>query len=174
MVNQKKQDDEQRLKFSDFIRCFSEVEWPAILTEESYRNFSDHNKPIPQLLLDAFVNPFEEVDEHTEFIPCLTWKVTDKVTAIIYWKASLLQYQYVLATYDENGLQLDNQTIAGAVYSDRKIIRKVSTIISDNNIQVVEGAENITTGDLNAAGTNRYALEILEDGEVVYAMLKEK
>ena len=173
MSEHKKSGKQPKIKFDDFLDRFIETEWPALLTEETYEEFSRQQKPIPQLLLEAYVHPFEHIDEHTEFVPCIKWEVSNDVIAVIYWKAELMQYHYILATYHKGGYQLDRQIIAGSDYKGEKVVRRVATIVADKSVHIIEGSEDIEKGNFDPRDTDRYALEIMENGEIVFSLMKE-
>lgn len=173
MSEPKKTGKRPNIKFDDFLKRFIETEWPVVLTEETYEEFSRQQLPIPQLLIEAFIRPFETIDEHTEFVPCIKWQVAKDVTAIVYWKAELMQYQYILATYNPAGFQLDRQIIAGTDYKREKVVRRVATIVDDNSVHILEGSENIAKGDFDPRDTDRYTLEITEKGEIIFSLMNE-
>lgn len=162
-----------KISFDDFLENFHEVEWPVVLTEESYTAFSREGRPITQLLIEAFLRPFEHIDEHTEFIPCIKWSIGKTVSAIVYWKAELLNYQYILAIYDQQGYQIDRQVIAGSDYSGEKVVRRVATISDDRTVHILEGAEDIKSGSFDPADTDRYHLEIGDNGEIVLSLMND-
>ena len=75
-----------KLNFIDFLEKFPEVELPVFLGPESHHDFSQKNEPLPQVMTDWFIAPFEEdeVDELTEFIPCFRIPETYEFYAIVY------------------------------------------------------------------------------------------
>ena len=162
-----------KIRFTEFLDRFHEVEWPAVLTEESYVEFSRRSKPLPQLLIEAFIAPFEGIDETTEFIPCLKWAISKDITAVVYWKAELLNYQYILGVYNNEGFQIDRQVIAGSGYSDEQVLRRVATISSDRIVHILEGAEDLKSGSFDPVDTDRYQLEIADDGEIIFSLMKD-
>lgn len=174
MSEQKETDKNTQIRFADFLDRFEEVEWPVVLTEESYQEFSRQNRPLPQLLIEAFLSPFEHIDEHTEFIPCLKWEITKDIMALVYWKAGLLNYSYILAIYNPLGYQIDRQAIAGADYDTAKVVRRVATIVTDRSIHVLEGAEDLKTGTFDPLDTDRYAMEISDTGEIIFSLMKDE
>jgi len=173
MNPQKESAKNMKIRFSDFIAQFSETEWPAIITETSYEDFSRENQPIPQILIDAYIAPFEQIDEHTEFVACLKWEVNKQVTALLYWKAELLNYAYILATYDANGFQIDKHNIAGSDFKNKKAIRRVATITDNSSVHIIEGEEDLDAGHFDPADTDRYSLAIAEDGEIIISILND-
>ena len=67
------------------------------------------------LMAHQFINVFEDndMDDLTEYVPCFKIPKTDGFHAVIYWKAELMNYQFVLITYDKAGNFIDSRTLAG-------------------------------------------------------------
>ncbi|MFT7452566.1 MAG: hypothetical protein ACI9VN_003301, partial [Patescibacteria group bacterium] len=88
----------QQATFKDFLQKFPKISLPVTLTEDSHHDFSKTNDPIPALMVEEFLMKLEteEVDEFTEYIPCFRIPKTDGFTAIVYFKAGLLNYEYNL------------------------------------------------------------------------------
>ena len=86
--------------FSEFIEFFPLLKPPFNLLPDISQIPSD-TLPLPAPLLDTYIYPFEgeEADEYTEYIPYARIEGTGNFHAIIYWKASVMQYEYILATF---------------------------------------------------------------------------
>ena len=90
-----------QVNFEEFIASFPIVELPVTLTEDASQTFSAENKPFSQAILEQYLIPLEadEHDEFTEYLPCFAIPETHQFFAIVYWKAGLMNYQYILATF---------------------------------------------------------------------------
>ncbi|GJM33076.1 MAG: hypothetical protein DHS20C18_20770 [Saprospiraceae bacterium] len=130
-----------KIDFKHFLKNFPEIELPITLGEESHHAFSQNNDPLPAAMIDQFLVPLEEdpVDELTEFIACFSFPSTKKFHAIVYWKASLLNYQYKLVTFDLQGKLIAQKVIAGTFAHDDVITQSVATIKDDWAIYIVTG-----------------------------------
>ncbi len=158
-----------KLSFSQFLDYFPEVALPISLTDESSRDFSRHNDPLPQPVIDRFIRPLEQDwDELTEVVPCFRIPDTYGFYAIIYWRADLMRYQYVIATFTKEGELIGRQVIAGTISDGDTLVNSVAVIEEDWEILVL-------TGKTSAEGAARYEarssmttkLELLPDGRIV-------
>ena len=112
------------MTFNQFVQKFPEEKLPISITEDSASEFSLENEPLSQKAIEDFILPLEEdTDELTEFVPGFRIAGLKDVTAILYWKAGLLSYQYILATFEKSGKLIDRQVIAGTVSDGRGIVR---------------------------------------------------
>ena len=87
-------------QFAEFIEFFPPLELPLNLLPDMSQIPSDP-LPLPGVLQDAYILPFEsdEVDEFTEYVPYGRIAGTKDYYAMIYWKAGVLRYEFILATY---------------------------------------------------------------------------
>lgn len=157
-----------KVKFQDFLFKFPEVELPVTLSEETLAVFSKENDPINSLMAYQFINVFEDndMDDMTEYVPCFKVPKTENFHAIVYWKAELLNYQFVLMTYDKAGNYIDSRTLAGTTSNGELVIKSVATFGEDWSIYIVSGAQE-TTADIYDAGTSTTTeLELAPDGVI--------
>ena len=126
-------------------------------------------------MIDAYILPFEgnEADEYTEYIPYGRIAGTKDFHALIYWKASVMQYEFILVTYGLEGEPL-SQAIVGGLQSDQNgMLLSVAIINKDMSITIAEGVstEQEESMDLSQAGT--YQMAILPDGTISYDLNEE-
>jgi len=157
--------------FKQFISYFPKVERPLTLSTSVNHVFSKKNKPLPEHLINQFILPYENIDEYTEFVPCLILESTDEYLAIIYWKASLMQYEYILVTYNKFGNLIARKVIAGRKSDGKTILERVTSIDEDGTIHVVEGKGDLIN-KYNAQTSQSYHIEILQSGDILQ-MLNE-
>ena len=105
----------------DFLSFFEEVELPILLSEDTIHHIKDVTKPLPQVLIDEYITRWEPtLDEFTEIIPCFSLPRQQQYRGIIYWKASLLRYEYIIVNLDQSDTMIDEDLIihiqAGAAY----------------------------------------------------------
>lgn len=156
--------------FEDLLQFFPELELPVTLTEQSAEEFSRHNKAIPEVLIQKFLRQENEIwDELTEIVPCFKIPSTDSFHAIVFWKAKLQHYEYIMTTFDQSGEFIDGKVIAGTIFKGNMIIRTVATIDTDWIIQTVVGEENTTDSSLNK-DSKAYTLELLGTGEIIFGL----
>ncbi len=154
--------------FADFVGKFPPVPMPVTLGEDTHHVFSTENDPLPDAMILQFIrpaDPSEEDDAFTEYIPCLAIDDTDRFIALIWWKAALLNYEYVLATFTDKGELIDRRVIAHTRVHDGKVHRAVATIDEDWVIYIAEGES--TEGDIfDPTSSKTYDVEILMDGTI--------
>ncbi len=161
----------KKIDFISFLEQFPLVEPPVILGEESHHAFSKANLPLPAVLIDRYIIPLEDEmpDETTEFVACFRLNGLKDIHALVYWKASLLNYQYQLVTFDKKGNPLQKRVIAGTFYEGDKLTQSVASIDEDWIISVASGQSQIQASDFSATESTAYQLELLPDGNIINA-----
>ncbi|NJL74490.1 MAG: hypothetical protein HC892_05055 [Saprospiraceae bacterium] len=90
------------IDFQHFIEYFPVLELPIRLDDEVHHTFSLENEPLPLLAIEQYLLPVEDdADELTEFVPCFRVPETYDFHAVVYWKAGIMNYQYILATFEK-------------------------------------------------------------------------
>ncbi len=159
----------EKLNFGHFLEKFPEIELPITLTEESALAFSKANPPLSFHLIQEYILPIEleEVDDLTEYVACLRIPETNGFFAIIYWKASLMNYQYILATFSKNGELIDRKVIGGTYSDGDLLVQSVATIEEDWIIYVVSGKTSTDATSYDASSSKSFNLELLATGEII-------
>ena len=156
------------ITFEHFLNKFPKVELPVTLRDDSHHDFSTHNEPLSDVLIQQFIRHYEatDPDDLTEYIACFQLPIEKKdFKAIVYWKAGLLNYDYVLATYDKKGIMIDKKAIAGTKVVGNAVKLIVAFIKEDLSINIVEGLES--QGESYDADTSKVRrFEILENGRI--------
>ena len=128
------------------LRYFPEVPLPVTVTDSSR---------------DAFEQQWEgEVpDEFTEYLPGFHFR-TKKQFGMVYWKAALLQYTYVLVLLDPDGVFLDRLVLAETDATSGTIRQGAAMISEDFEIFMVESALDATDiiGDPTQTITERWII----------------
>ena len=169
---------EKQIKLWDrFYDFFPEVDLPVTLSEEYSGIFTKYNKALPLELIETFILeqklffPKEEenieIDEIEEYVPCFRLPETDKYYAIIYWKASLLKYEYILHTYNKKGETIAKQVLASTTSDGKNIRQIVATIDPDLDIYIMGGdvkADEMYDPD----STQAFSLEITPGGQIIH------
>ena len=162
-------DKKTKLKFDLYLSKFPEIKLPLVLGDEVHREFSKTNQPLNQELILQFIQPFEDIvaDEFTEWIPCFRIPETYDFHAVVYWRAGLMDYQYILMTYTKTGDLIDQRAIAGT-FSDGKVLtQSVATLDEDWIISIASGQADAEQSDYNASSSRAYQLELLPEGRIV-------
>ena len=158
------------IKFDHFLKKFPIVELPVTLRDDSHHDFSNENDPMPPPMIAEYITHYETTlpdDDLTEYIACFQLPVENKpYKAIVYWKATLLNYDYVLATYDAKlGIMIDKKAIAGTKIVGQAVKRILAFIKEDFSIQIAEGIEE-TGKEYVADSTKTHRFEILDNGRI--------
>lgn len=161
------QTHELEIEFQHFITYFPEIGLPIRLDDEVHHTFSLENEPLPSLAIEQFLLPIEEdADDLTEFIPCFSVPETYDFHAIVYWKAGIMNYQYVLATFEKNGELIDKRVIAGTFSDGINVIKSVATIEEDWMILTITGKMNSHDEIYDATSSKMLEMELLPDGTI--------
>lgn len=158
--------------FPDFVAKFPPVEMPVTLGEDTHHVFSSENELLPDAMVQQFIAPIDgglaPDDEFTEYLPCFAIEDAGPFIALVWWKAELMNYEYVLATFDTKGRRIDHRVIAFTrVESGNRIRRAVATLDADLDIFIAEGAAGGEREDFDPTSSKTYTLEILADGSIV-------
>ena len=159
-----------KVSFAHFLEKFPELPLPITLNNEAHHAFSRENDPLSPLMIEQYILPLEDlvVDEFTEFVACFRIPETHGFHAVVYWRASLLDYQYKLATFTRKGELIDIRIIAGTFSDGETLIQSFATIEEDWEILVVSG--QVKTGQkepYDASSSTTYSLELLPDGTII-------
>lgn len=152
-------------QISLLLEFFPEVSPPLVLSEDLALTFSEKNTPIPMDLIVNTISQWEEIDEYTEIIPCLSLIINDKHKAIIYWKGSLLSYQYTLITIAEEKEIVSRKIIAGTISNGLTIKKSVANIDEDLVIHSMVGESDVNE-KYNPHNSKAYSFEIRPDGQI--------
>lgn len=160
---------ERKFQFEDFLAFFPELDLPITLTEDVQIEFSRHNKAFPKEITSQFIESVidTENDEFTEYIPCFRIKETEKFHALVFWKASLMSYEYYLVTFTDKGVLINKRVIAGTKSQDNMLVRSVATIDEDWIIHVVGGVADSDKDNYEASNSQSFNLELLANGQIV-------
>ncbi len=157
------------IKFEYFLSKFPEVDLPVTLSEDIHFDFSRENDPLSDAMIEEYIRRYETNGELendgdlTEYVPCFKLKDGKNYYAVVYWKATLLQYDYFVATYNKIGALIDKRSIAGSVVKNDALIITVATLTADGLIFIAQGSET-HSGDFDASAAKLRQLELTEDG----------
>ncbi len=157
-----------KVSFTSFLKKFPKIDLPITLSIDTHFIFSKNNKQLHPLEVDQFISLVEGpiADEFTEVIPCFSLKDTKDFHAIVYWKAALLDYQYVLATFTKKGVPIARKVIAGTFSDGVNIAQSVATIDSDWTINIVTGAAGLKE-EYDATKSTAIEVDLLADGHIM-------
>jgi hypothetical protein len=153
-----------KVNFTNYLGRFPEIELPVTLRDDSNHDF-EANPPLQDEMIEQYITRYEavEVDDFTEYMACFQLPKNEKFQAIVYWKAGLMNYDFVIATYGKDGNMIDKKAIAGIKVVGQDITRSIATINDDLSINIAEGIE-INGGDFNADTTKARRFQILDNG----------
>jgi len=157
--------------FNAFRSYFPEIELPVTLSDDSIIEINKYNKPLAQALIERIIIPIEgnDIDEYTEFVPCMQLPPTDDYYALIYWKGKLLSYEYVLVTFDKSSNLLSRKVISGTRVEDNKVIKSVCNIDEDLIIHIIVGGQE-ENAKYDAQSSQAMSMEILTSGDIIFSL----
>ncbi len=152
--------------FSQYLNFFPDVEFPVVLSSEYMQLFSKENKPLPEhLSLKFMTQKLENEENDVEYIACFKFPPQKNFHAVIFLKIDIMNYQYVLQTFDVKGVEIDRKKIAGMEVVDQELKEKVALIDEDLIILNMKGSQDINE-DFDIKKSTSFAYEILEDGKI--------
>jgi hypothetical protein len=154
--------------FDHFIASFPAISLPITLGEDTHITFSRKNKPLSQAIIREFIEPLEDevFDDTTEVVPCFRIADIQDFYAIVYWKAELLSYQYILVTISKDREVIDKKTIAGTFSDGKQLTQSVATINENRQIYVASGQSEADQEEYEAASSSVQRMAILDDGQI--------
>lgn len=161
-----------RFSFAEFAVKFPLVTPSITLGEDTHHSFSVENGPFSAGMVEQFIVPTNGTqidDEYTEYLPCLSLDGVEDCIALIWWRAGLLEYEYVLATFNPKGELIDRRVIAFTRVLDGQVQRAVAVIDEDLGILVAEGAASASNDQFDPTASRTQALEIMPGGRIVLA-----
>jgi hypothetical protein len=91
---------------------------------------------------------------------------------IVFWKASLMAYEYILATYQPDGLMISSKVIAGTKSNGNSLLKRIATIDEEGLIIIAEGVGSLNERKYSADQSHTYQLEITESGDILQTIIE--
>lgn len=159
------------VSFEQFLEMFPLIEFPVTLGEDTHLTFSRENEPLQATLIEQWIVPLEgTLDEFSEVVAGFRVPDTHDFHAVLYWKAGLMSYQYVLVTFEKNGTPIDRRVVAGLHTDANTMTRSVATFDEDWMIYVVTGqVRTEQQEDYDPTKSKAFELELLPNGKIVEA-----
>ena len=157
--------------FKQLLTFFPEIELPISLTSDIHHVFSKENKPLPEKLIQEFFTVIDQpLGEFEEYVACFQLPQSEHYCALVYWRADLMTYQYVLVTFNELGEMVASQIIAGTKSNGETVLKRVATFDEEGVIYVAEGVAQANDRHYSADQSRNYQLEILPSGDILHMM----
>jgi hypothetical protein len=155
--------------FEQYLEKYPPINMPVTLGEDTHHTFGLENMPFAEEMIAQYMQPIEpeDIDEFTEFLPCFRIADIDEFVAVVYWKAALLTYEYVLVTYNLKGEFINRKVIARTHVKGEQIVRSVATIDDEFVIFIGEGITSAIADDFDPTKSKTYNMEILPNGEII-------
>ncbi len=107
----------------------------------------------------------ESGENDVEYIACFKFPPQKNFYALIFLKIDLMNYQYILQTFDVRGVEIDRKQIAGMEVVENELKENVALIDEDLIILNMKGSQDINE-DFDIKESTSFAYEILEDGKI--------
>ncbi|MCB0685035.1 MAG: hypothetical protein KDC53_00880 [Saprospiraceae bacterium] len=161
------------LSLKGLLEYFPPIELPVTLTSDLHHVFLQENKPLPESYIKEFLQTEnEEDDPYTEYAACFRLPGNEQYQAIVFWKASLMSYEYSLATYQNSGRMISSRIIAGTKSDGNSILKRIATIDEESVISIAEGIGPLDDRQYDADQSHTYQLEIAETGDILQMIIE--
>lgn len=164
--------------FKIFLKHFSNEKLPVTLSDENVSYFDRKNKPLGPDMVRQFLLQGEKVDEDeeemTEYIACNIIPDTKDFYAIVYWRGKLLEYDYILATYNKNGILINKKVISGLRSDGKTVRRSVARIDEDWIVHIVIGEQGKDEELYDPAMSQSMNMEVMGNGEIIFSLQDEE
>lgn len=148
------------------LSCFPILSPPLKLSGEIASTFSSENPPIPGTLIEKYFTNWEHFDEFTEIVPCFRLETKADHHLLVYWKGSLMSYEYIILSLSKEGLVISKKIIAGTLSNNQTIKESVAYIDQDYFIYTMVGESDINSKDYNPGNSSSFRFEICPDGSI--------
>lgn len=149
----------------EILAYFPQEKPPLTLTEESSTNFGTENKPFSEKVNAFIISNWEAADEFTEFVPCFRIAVSKNFHTLVYWKGSLLKYEYILATINNKLEVLSKKVIAGTISNGETVLSSVAHIDEEFYIYTISG-EAASANNYDPRKSSAFSFMILPNGKI--------
>ncbi len=153
-------------QLKELLSYFPEITPPVTISEEIVINFSKTNKPLPGQMIHDFFAKWDTLDEFTELVPCFRMPYSKDFETIVFWKGSLLSYEFNLATLSPSGELIAKRVIAGTISNGETVKNSVAFINEENLIYTTVG-ESLKNKTFDPKESVAFTFEILPDGDIV-------
>jgi len=155
------------ITLKEFLKIFPDATLPAVISKDSILDFSRNNIALPPSAIANFISLWDPpTSEFVEYIPCFKFKIEKEITALVYYKAELLKYEYFLVTLDKKGNLMARKVIAGLISDGAKTVQSAATITEDFSVHI---AGALTEGSHLFEGNDskQIYMEIHPNGQIV-------
>lgn len=160
---------QETLNIEGFLSFFPEIDLPVTLSEEYVKEFSTNNIPLNIVAIEQWIVQWEgPMDELTEYIPCFKIKETFDIHAIVYWKAGLMTYEYIMVTLDKQGNLISRKVVASTKSDGKNVQRSISTIDEDWIIHIIAGENDDHDLHYEATRSKAFNMELMVDGRIIF------
>ena len=161
--------------FKIFLKHFSKEKLPITFSDENIGYFDRKNTPlgadvIRQFLLQDESSTEDDDEDLTEYIACIIIPDTKDFHAVVYWRGKLLEYDYILASYDKNGVLINRKVIAGLRSDGQSVKRSVATIDEDWIINIIVGEQDQQEELYDPLKSQPMAMELMGTGEIIFSL----
>jgi len=153
-------------ELESLLQFFPSLDPPITLSDDVIVSFSAKNKALPQKLIAQYFSVWEKMNEFTEFVPCFSLASNGNCYPIVFWKGTLMTYEFILLTLDAEANSISKKVIAGTISNGQTIKKSVATIDEDQCVYVVVGETSASKKEYSAPSSKGFKFEILPDGVI--------
>lgn len=153
------------------LAFFPPIDLPITLTEDLVATFSKENDALPASIIEDILLQWEEVeDEYVEFVPCFRIDGQEHFTGIVYWRAGLLRYEFILVTFDKDGQLITRKPLSTVIAEGDVVKKSIAQIDSDLIIHIMAGQTSDSELNYDPSNSQAFNMEIMPTGEVEFSL----
>lgn len=154
---------------TEFIDLFPEMPLPISITHDTHYFFSKNNAPVSKLMHDHFLQVYDgrDSDAYTEYVACFRIPETFDIHALVYWRANLDGFEYIMISLDKQGKLIEKKIIGRMHMEGDQVIQSVINIEDDWIIYSVEGLTHNAGEPFDPSATKTTNFELLPDGQII-------
>lgn len=156
------------ISLDEFLSFFPLVDLPIALSDEIISQISKANKILPVIAITTFMSQWEpELDDATEIMACCQLPPEEKYYSLVYWKAGLMSYEFILVTIDKEANLIQKKVIAGIISNGITIKQSTAKIEDDLTINIMVGEKKVDDLHYDPQNSQSYYVEVLPNGQMM-------
>ena len=155
-------------QFIDLVSYFPPVDLPFTVQYNDLHRFTRTNDPLPDALLQTFIFPHLDfdIDEFTEFLPCLRIHADGPFVLLVLWTGRLMHYAFTLWVFEPSGRCISQAEIAGFYSDQNDVYQRMAHVNEESEIFVVETNLSNDESKIELGQTKKWMLSIQENGAI--------
>jgi hypothetical protein len=160
------------MSLDKILHYFPTTALPLMLSDDHISDIENEVDQLPQSFIEENIMVWENEtdDDMTEYIAVASLPAIEKkIFPIVYYKAGLLKYEFILATFDAEGKLICRKPIASTIVEGSQVKRSIASIEADYIINIIAG-QSENGFEYDPTMSKSFSMEVLADGDIIFHM----